>query len=498
MPDLRRKLTLRINNLRNAVLAFVLVPLLGVLLGLGLLGLREVEREMERRLQDDVELIARSIQLPISQAMARRDEGSVQQALDSTFQLEQVFGVYVYDSGGSLLATSGPRSPSLDRRRDARQITATGSQGAFDQRRGREVFSFFLPLSDAGGRIIGLLQVTRDVSPFTAYLARIRGQGAAAIGVLALIFFLVVVIGHHRAVGRHVTGMTTAMKRMGEGIPGQRVPAEGPQELRLLADSMNQMILRREQFEHALEVQRAQQAELRERLRQSEKLAAIGQLAAGVAHELGTPLGVIGGRVQRARRGLEGDGRADSELQGVLGELGRVDHIVRQLLDFARQSPINRSPVRVSVLVTEVVDRVRMGVSRPTVTVELVPPKTAGSDCVQGDRARLEQAIGNLVENALHAARARVSIVWTWVQKTSGNEWELAVTDDGEGVPEAQRHRLFEPFFTTKPVGWGTGLGLALAHAAVADHGGRIWLDPRWKQGSRFVMRLPVDAGEPA
>jgi signal transduction histidine kinase len=489
---------LSFNNLRNAVIAFVLLPLLGLLVALGLLGLREFEQQMELRMQEDIELVARSIRLPISTAMVRRDALDVQQALESAFQLEQVFGVYVYDSQGDLIATSGPRSPSLERRYQARWITETGSQGAFDERQGREVFSFFLPLTDAGGRIIGLLQITRDVTRFQAYIAQMRWQGGLAIGLLSLVFLLVVLIGHHRAVGRHVSRLADAMQRVGGGIRGLRVPEQGPQELRLLATTMNEMIERREDSERALEAQRAHRAELEVKLRESQKLAAIGQLAAGVAHELGTPLGVIAGRAQRARREISDSSPASGEIRSLLAELGRVEHIVRQLLNFARRNPLNRREIALPDLVGDVVARVRVGAKRSEIKIETDPePEVDAGDgavlTLSADPARLEQALGNLIENAIHAARRRVRIDWRRIGNDGRALVEIAVTDDGPGVAEADVDHLFEPFFTTKPAGQGTGLGLAVAHAAVEDHGGELRLDREWRAGTRFVITLPLD-----
>ncbi|MBK1699725.1 hypothetical protein CKO22_02000 [Thiococcus pfennigii] len=114
-------------SLRSAVLLFVVFPLLGVIVALGTLGLRALEHQVTQRLQDDIELVARSIRLPIAAAMARRDAETVQEGLDSVFQIDQVFGAYVYDADGRLVAANGPRSPSLDRRREdaAGHICAT-------------------------------------------------------------------------------------------------------------------------------------------------------------------------------------------------------------------------------------------------------------------------------------------------------------------------------------------------------------------------------------
>ncbi|MEA1053453.1 ATP-binding protein, partial [Lamprobacter modestohalophilus] len=477
-----------LGSLRNAVLLFVLLPLLGILVVVGMLGLRELEGQMTRRLQDDIELVARSIRLPIAAAMVRDDTDAVQEALDSVFQIDQVFGAYVYDRAGARVATSGPRSPLLERRRDARALTAEGTQGSFEERRGREVFSFFLPLFDGAGQVVGLLQVTRDLSRFQDYLERLRWLGSSALGLLAVVFVLVVLIGHHRAVGRHVRGLTGAMEPIGTGESGLRVPERGPDELRRLGASVNAMIARWEASEQRLRDQRAREAQLERELRQSEKLAAIGRLAAGLAHELGTPLGSVAGRAQRAARQLPPESPAQGELTQLLAELGRVERIVRELLDFARQGVLNRRLVELAPLIKGVVARSRQAAPRDDLQVEVALAEQLAGLKLDVDPLRLEQALGNLLDNALQAATHQV---WISAELTE-DQLLLRVADDGPGVVPEAVERLFEPFFTTKPAGQGTGLGLAVARAAIAEHGGHLWLAPAAEQGACFLIALPL------
>lgn len=477
-----------LGSLRNAILLFVLLPVLGVLVGVGMLGLRGLEEQMTRRLQDDIELVARSIRLPIAAAMVRGDTEAVQEALDSVFLIDQVFGAYVYDSAGERVATSGPRSPLLERRRDARAVAEEGTQGSFEERRGREVFSFFLPLSDAAGRVVGLLQVTRDLSRFQDYIARLRWVGGMAIAFLAVVFVLVVLLGHHRAVGRHVRALTGAMQPIGTGEPGLRVPEQGPDELRRLGVGINAMIGRWEASEQHLHEQRQREAELERELRQSEKLAAIGRLAAGLAHELGTPLGSVAGRAQRAARSLPDASPARAELSRLLTELGRVETTVRELLDFARQGPLRRRRVELLPLIEDVVARSLSASPRPDLHVAVEMSDALSGLEVEVDPLRLEQALGNLLDNALQAAQRRVRIS----AEPEPEQLRLRVEDDGPGIAQADVERLFEPFFTTKPAGQGTGLGLAVARAAVAEHGGTLWLEHPGAPGACFLIRLPL------
>lgn len=481
-----------IQSLRNAVLIFVLLPLLGLLVGLGLLGLRELEQQMHRRLQDDIELIARSIRLPIAVAMVRGDTAAVQEALDSVFQIDQVFGAYVYDRAGEQVATSGPRSPLLERRRDARALTAEGTQGSVEERRGRAVFSFYLPLSDAAGSAVGLLQVTRDLGNFQAYLTRLRWIGAMGLLIVATLFVVIVLVGHHRAVGRHVRALTTAMASIGTGQTGLRVPRQGPDELKQLGVGINAMIERWEASEQDLRDQREREARLERELRQSEKLAAVGRLAAGLAHELGTPLGSVAGRAQRALRGLPEAAPARAELIAQREELARISRIVRELLDFARRNPLQQRTLVLGPLIEGVVARSTQAARPAGVSVTVrVPPALAARRLV-ADPLRLEQALGNLLDNALDAARSRV-VIHTEVTAARLRLW---VSDDGPGIAESAREHLFEPFFTTKAVGRGTGLGLAVARAAIAEHDGTLSLDGGVDgndlDGACFRVELPL------
>jgi len=480
---------LRLNSLRNAVVLFVLLPLLLVVAGTVALGLQEFQTQMENRMQEDIELVARSIRLPVASAMQEHDVAAVQQSLDSLFQIDHVFGVYVYDAGGDMVATSGPPSPSIQHRGEAQAITETGSHGAFDEHQGREVFSFFLPLSDPAGRIVGLLQVTRDVSPFRAYVSQLRWQGGLVMFGISALFLLVVLVGHHRAVGRHVSRLMAAMRDMGEGGHGLRAPEDGPAELRRVAVSVNGMMERREAYEAALQAQREEQARLEEKLRHSEKLAAIGQLAAGVAHELGTPLGIVAGRAQRAVRRLPEGDPARKEMQELLVELERVEGIVRQLLDFARRNPLKPRPLELGGLVRDLIARVReRGGPRGGIAYRVEGDLVT----IPGDRLRLEQALENLIDNAAQAAAGEVRVSW----RRSGDRVQCTIADDGptagRGISDEQAERLFEPFYTTKPTGEGTGLGLAVAQVALEDHGGQVELDRSHPGETRFIVTLPA------
>jgi len=474
-------------SLRAALLLFMLAPL--ALLGTiaGMYGLGGLERQVEARMQEDIELVARAIRLPLSHALERDRAGSVQQALDSAFRIDHVYGAYVYDDRGELIASSGPRSPSVASRSEARAVTATGSHGEYAERGGHEVFSYFVTLTDSAGRISGLLQVTRDGADIQAYLGTIRSRALSLLVLLVLTASLLVVIGHHRAVGRHFRRLEAATNRIRGGERARRMPLAGPREVRALAGQVNAMLDAIDRSQAELDRHRREQQRLESRLRESEKLAAVGRLAAGVAHELGTPLSVIGGHAQRAQR-RGGNSESGTALTAIRCEVGRMERIVRQLLDFGRTNKLRTAPEAADRIARTATARALTGVGSQVDPARVGVHGPSPAPMLEVDRTRLEQALENLVANALQAATdARVRVSWFAGETGAG----FTIDDDGPGVAAADRSRIFEPFFTTKPVGEGTGLGLAVAHGAVADHGGAILLEDSPLGGARFRICLP-------
>lgn len=470
-------------SLRMALLVFILLPLLAISTLAGLYSLNMLEHQIKQRMQRDIELVARAIRIPVNHAMERGHEKGVARAIHSAVQIGQVYGVYVYNAKGREIAASGPHSPT-DRRKISRVVSQGHRQGKFERFNGKPVFSYFLPLTGSGGRIDGLLEITRQGSDFRAELRPLQYGALGVLFVTAVLLSTVILYGHHRAIGSHVNAILQGVARIGAGERDYRVASQGPRELRDVAAGVNDMLDNLARQEAALAEQREAQAQLAQRLRQSEKMAAVGRLAAGIAHELGSPLSVIDGKALRALRYSSPE--AGGALTGIRQEVKRMDVIVRQLMDFGRGNPLHCQPEAADRLVRRALARLGgdLGLRGRECAVEshISPP------ALVVDRLRLEQALTNLLHNALSAAQQQIFIGWF----DNGTTHGLSVEDDGVGVDESLRAQIFEPFFTTKAVNEGTGLGLAVAHAAVEDHGGYIEVDssPRLG-GARFKIHLP-------
>jgi two-component system sensor histidine kinase PilS (NtrC family) len=246
--------------------------------------------------------------------------------------------------------------------------------------------------------------------------------------------------------------------------------------------------------------------EMEAELRRSERLAAVGQLSASIAHEIRNPLAAISGSVQILRGRLEAGGEGDESrrlMDIVLREIDRLNHLITDFLHFARPSPPARESVRIADAVEDVVEMFRSDeVSRAEVRVR-VPPDL----CVCADREQLRQALWNLVLNASQAMpdggpleiRARSLGAAQGLPSGGRNSSEeerkvggveICVADRGVGIAAEVRERIFDPFFTTRPD--GSGLGLATVHRIVEGHAGSIRLEARRGGGTRVCLRLPA------
>jgi signal transduction histidine kinase len=474
-------------SLRWSLLLRIVVPLLAAVT-VALYGtVREIEQRMEQRLQEDLELVARAIQQPVSYSMERDRPGSVRSALESVFEIDRVYGAYVYDHAGEQIAAVGAVRPKEDPGAVLDLAVEGQETGKFEQIEGREVYSYFLPLADeTDGRIIGLLQVTRRASDFVDYFAEIRRQMIMAIGIATLIILALILLGHYRAVGRHINSLIGTMTRVKSGHREARATAGGPRELMVLGHALNDMLDAIHSAEQEIGERREAQANLEEKLRQSEKLAAIGRLSAGIAHELGAPLSVVDGR---ARRVLREGGLSETQernVDDVRGEVRRMSRIVHQLLDFGRasQGEFRRLPAETVVRgACRQVEELAAGHG-----IELTVEGGPNAAFIEADPGRMEQALVNLLRNGVQAASSRVICRWDM----QAGEVVFEVEDDGPGIAGKDMPRLFEPFFTTKSVGEGTGLGLAVVHGVIEEHRGTVEVAHGGLGGARFRVRLPL------
>ena len=332
--------------------------------------------------------------------------------------------------------------------------------------------------------------------------------------IIADVMIFVVFGGYlvRRLVIRPVDEIVAAAEAIAEGDLARRAPAMGSVELARLATSLNRMTTRLLE-EQTLVVR-------------TEKMASVGRLAAGIAHEIGNPLGAINGYTHILRRGLRADG-LDDELDAIERETARIDRIVRGLLDYARPRRTTPESIDMGECVERVVTMLRdQGALKQVQVHTAIAP---GTPELSGDRHEMEQALVNLLLNAVDAMNGSGSVtvaaradslaalrddatprkgdspsvlaererhprVRAWLHRVGepARILTLTVADSGPGVDPIDAERIFDPFFTTKPPGKGTGLGLAIVARIVDNLGGVVWVRPAREGGAAFVMMFPL------
>ena len=228
-------------------------------------------------------------------------------------------------------------------------------------------------------------------------------------------------------------------------------------------------------------------------LRQTEKLSFIGQISAGIAHEIGTPLNIILGNAEYLMmdaKPAEGD---YEELRIIIGETNRIAKLIRQLLDFARPKKMHPKEVNLNSEIQNVLQLLNNQIDKSS--IELFLNLQENLPCVFGDAAQLQEVFVNLIVNAIHSMEngsGKLTISTSNVKTKDESMAQITISDTGCGIPDENLQKIFNPFFTTKEVGKGTGLGLAIAQRIVQDHKGTIAVESKVNEGTMFKLIFPA------
>jgi two-component system, NtrC family, sensor kinase len=310
--------------------------------------------------------------------------------------------------------------------------------------------------------------------------------------------FVVLVMGVW-LVGRPLNLLAAKAQRIGQGDLSGPLSFQQRDEIAELALEVNAMCERLAEAHARTEAETTARIAAMEQLRHADRLITVGRLAAGIAHELGTPLNVIAGRVKMLRRGNV-EPEVGSEYLGAVAEQAeRMTAIIRQLLDFAGRREPRPAPTDLHAIARATARLVEPIARKHQVEVTIA---SEGPALALGDPVQLEQVLSNLVVNGIHACNSGGKVEIACGTETAfADDSEpgvrrayLRVTDDGHGMNEQTRARIFEPFFTTKDIGQGTGLGLSVAHGIVLENGGTITVTSQAGQGSAFSVFLPAVA----
>jgi signal transduction histidine kinase len=255
-----------------------------------------------------------------------------------------------------------------------------------------------------------------------------------------------------------------------------------------LQKTIQQLRLTQVELKTRMDAQRAAE----NRLVQAAKLAAVGEMAAGIAHELNNPLTTVSGFTELVLEEIPENVEYRAELEMVLREARRASDVVRRLLDFSRQGERTRASASLNEIVDDVIALTRHLIH--TNGVRLALELSTELPWISVDRNQIKQVLLNLIHNALQAMPSGGQLqIMTAERQEDGRSWAvLSIRDSGTGMSPVDRDRVFEPFFTTKGDSGGTGLGLSVTYGIVTDHGGVIDVESELGNGTVFTVWLPI------
>ncbi|QDT88824.1 sensor histidine kinase [Gimesia algae] len=358
-----------------------------------------------------------------------------------------------------------------------------------------------VPLNLAG-EVPGAVEVAKPLLDSEANVRRsFQASVLSLIGVTLLSGF-VIYWGGLKLVASPLRKLIKQVEQIGEGEFGQPPALTSNDEFGQLAFAISEMSYRLKQQRETIEAETETRLQTQQQLRHIDRLGTVGTLAAGVAHELGTPLNVVSGRAGLISGGQLSPADIRSSAQTIQNEAERMTTIIRQLLDFARRTGTEHASINLIQLAQQTCELMQPLAKKADVDLTVDAHENLPVTTV-GDPGQLQQVITNLISNAIQAisdgGKIMITVHSEQIQPPAMIESQcnhfacLEVIDTGTGMTDTETEHVFEPFYTTKDVGEGTGLGLSIAYGIVREHGGWIDVASEKDQGTTFRVWLPLD-----
>jgi signal transduction histidine kinase len=416
--------------------------------------------------------------------------GPMRKQMEALARADRVLGLAGYDDAGHALVVTSEITGASSELAD---IAKTALRRGADIEEARRLNAGptlvrTVTLRPAGGAPYAIVIVLdlRYIAQLSASLD--RGLVLTSAIVIAAIGLLTA-WASRRMVGIPVGSIVNGADRVAAGELEARVTATGSREIAQLGESFNDMAARLEQARDDAEIHAEQRAAVERRLRHSQALAAAGQMAASVAHEIGSPLNVILGRARRGAEHAQCPEPIRRELDAIANQSERITRVVSGMLTLARPAHVAERGSNGLEVVDAVLAFLEPEARRRSVTIRVEDRAKAAALAM--DRDSLFQVIFNLVMNGVQAQDGGEVVVRFGASSSDPSRATIEVEDHGPGVPAADAARIFDAFYTTKRDEGGTGLGLAIVAGILRDVGGAVELVPDTAPGALFRMSIP-------
>ncbi len=313
-------------------------------------------------------------------------------------------------------------------------------------------------------------------------------QTIAALGLIGLAVFLLAGV---RWIGKPLRMINEKMRRVGQGDFSSDLKIASKDEFGQLANEINRMCDQLQDQQQRIVRETEHRIHALEQLRHADRLVTVGRLAAGLAHEMGTPLNVVAGRASMILNEpeMEAD-KLRANALAIKNEAQRISSIVQKGLDYSRRGEVKLIDTDLLAVIGHTVDLLRPIAHRKNITINTrLPTRSA---MAKADPDQIQQVLMNLVTNAVDAVGEGDSVNIELALSQDPRYWQLTIADAGQGIDPEIQDRVFEPFFTTKDAGFGTGLGLSIVKDIIEEHGGSIQFTSQPGEGTTFLITLPV------
>ncbi|PWB47751.1 MAG: hypothetical protein C3F12_03450 [Candidatus Methylomirabilota bacterium] len=442
----------------------------------------------------EIRVMARTLEVAVRNAVRRDQWEDVQDLFEEAKGYAGVARVTLFQADGTPLVGGDQEGVEMTpARQEFREAVARKQSKSFSHRLdGEEVLHYLRPI-----RLInrgpGLLEIVYRTSQIEGAYLRRRDEiilaGIAIMGAIAMAFWYLT----KRSISKPIQVLIEGAAAIGAGELDRRIPITRRDELGRLATEFNRMTESLKQAREQILAETTKKVDLERQLQHSEKLAAVGRLAAGLAHEIGTPLNVISGRAEYLLPWLSESHPSVQSLRIIVQQIQRIRRIIEQLLGYARATPPHIAPTSLSEVFSNVLPLLDHELAQRGIRVESLIPHTLPK--LAADPYLLEQVFVNLLLNALDAMPDGGSVLVA--AQARDDLIEVRVEDTGSGIAPESLPRIFDPFFTTKKVGEGTGLGLSVVYGIVKDHGGTIEVTSEPGAGTAFLITFPVHRPQP-
>jgi signal transduction histidine kinase len=466
-----------------------------VMIAAGYFTLRQREVVLQTAMHNEVRAHALTLQIALEDHYRAGRTKEAQQLIDGLSKNPKVYGVLLFDAGGRVAMVSDPLvAEEIRYPEEVRRVLATGETVEIARViNDQEVFSIIMPIRTGAARR-DAFEIAQPMSFVKADIARARRDiGLTTLLLFATIFLVVLVVTRHSLL-QPIKEMLGGARALGHGDLDYRViVTKRSSELAELAFEINRMADKLAEQRKAAEREAERRLVLEREMRHNERLASVGRLAAGVAHEIGTPLNVIDARAkQLLSRSDASPETRQRNLTIIRSQTESITRIVRQLLDLARPYKLRREPVDLSALLDNARELIEADAVRAGIEIEI---RTGDQIEVEADRDFLRQVLLNICGNSIQAmprgGRLRIECMGDRAAKNGRRFAAIQVSDTGEGIAPEHLPHIFEPFFTTKDVGSGTGLGLTVSRRIIEEHGGWVEAANNERGGATFTIYLP-------